>query len=154
MPVAGHNPVRTGIYFDVVAIPGARGQELADTLIRLFDCHPGAIYQRGTSPDERVYFITAPKTTSQFRWPPSVLHYGDGETQSVKVPALDCSPTSWSWLSYPTHRREFVDCARLHELVRQLRNWEALPDPLLPARTPAPNGQRPSGGRRTEASPD
>ncbi|WP_369776276.1 hypothetical protein [Streptomyces sp. R33] len=122
VPAGGHTSVRTGIYFDVVAIPGPRGQELADKLIRLFDCNPGAIYQQGTAADELVYFVTAPKTTDRFRWPPGVLHYGDGGTQSVEVPALDCAPISWSWLSYPTHRREFVDCARLHELVRQL--WD------------------------------
>ncbi|MFB6808890.1 hypothetical protein [Streptomyces sp. NPDC056387] len=135
VPAGGATSVRMGIYLDVVTIPGTLGQQIADQLIQLFDCHPGGIYQNADA--ELVHFAAEPKTTNQFRWSPGIGHYGGAGTLSVEVPALDCAPFPWSWLSLPTHRREFVDCQTLHALV-QRRN-----DPGSTRRTPAPPGTSP-----------
>ncbi|KPI10705.1 hypothetical protein OV450_8498 [Actinobacteria bacterium OV450] len=140
VPAGGATSVRTGIYLDVVTIPGTRGQQIADHLIHLFDCHPGGIYQNADN--ELVHFATEPKTTHQFRWPPGVGQYGEAGTLSVDVPALDCAPAPWSWLSLPTRRREFVDCDNLHALVRQHKDW----------RTPAPRHQSVAPRPRSYAS--
>ncbi len=139
VPAGGHIPLRTGIYFDVVTIRSELGQQIADRLIQLFDCHPGGIYQRASG-SGAVHFVTLPSSADQFTWPRGALHCGAEKSELVEVPALDSAPDPWSWLSLPTRRREFVDCARLHDLVVRSRDTVAA---LGPARRTRQSGRQP-----------
>ncbi|MCX4520226.1 hypothetical protein ACH4FV_16170 [Streptomyces anulatus] len=106
------------IHFDAVRAIGLLGEEIAYEVMQFTDFHAGPIVRSGIG-ERSMYFLLAPGTAAEHRWPPGVeamCRNARGDA-FVGVPALDGGTWPLDWRSRPTVQDPFVDAALLHEMA-------------------------------------
>lgn len=85
------------IHFDAVRAIGLLGEEIAYEVMQFTDFHAGPIVRSGIG-ERSMYFLLAPGTAAEHRWPPGVeamCRNARGDA-FVGVPALDGGPGRWT----------------------------------------------------------
>ncbi|MCQ4082578.1 hypothetical protein NGB36_18710 [Streptomyces sp. RB6PN25] len=75
--------------FDAVRVAGVRGEEVAEELITATHANAGPIVCEASG-FRRMYFLLAPGTAADRRWPPGIQRFGSahGIVAYVGIPAL------------------------------------------------------------------
>ncbi|MFE9248644.1 hypothetical protein [Streptomyces sp. NPDC007088] len=118
IPAHGHALRHVGVHFDAVRIGGFLGEQVAYEIMQFTNFEAGPIV-RELSGERAMYFLLAPGSLGDRRWPPGtrVLHKGDGRLAYVGVPALEGLTWPLDWRSRPTREYPFVEADLLHEMV-------------------------------------
>ncbi|MEV0845232.1 hypothetical protein AB0J21_04955 [Streptomyces sp. NPDC049954] len=118
IPAHGHALRHVGVHFDAVRIAGFLGEQVAYEIMQFTNFEAGPVV-RELSGGRAMYFLLAPGTAGDRRWPAGarVLHKGDGRLAYVGVPALEGLTWPLDWRSRPTREYSFVDADLLHEMV-------------------------------------
>ncbi len=118
IPASGHALRHVGIHFDAVRAIGLLGEEIAYEVMQFTDFQAGPIVRSGIG-ERSMYFLLAPGTAAEHRWPPGVeaMSRSARGDAFVGVPALGGGTWPLDWRSRPTAQDPFVDGALLHEMA-------------------------------------
>ncbi|MCQ1577327.1 hypothetical protein [Streptomyces parvus] len=118
IPASGHALRHVGIHFDAVRAIGLLGEEIAYEVMQFTYFQAGPIVRSGIG-ERSMYFLLAPGTAAEHRWPPGVeaMSRSARGDAFVGVPALGGGTWPLDWRSRPTVQDPFVDDALLHEMA-------------------------------------
>lgn len=113
VPLAGHQLRVSGVHFDAIRIQGVRGEEVAAQLIAQTEGDAGPVVCEASG-GRWMYFLVAPGTAKDHRWPLGVQRFGTPRTMTyIGIPALAGNTWPLGWYSEPTPTAPYVEAGQL-----------------------------------------
>ncbi|MEV0119202.1 hypothetical protein AB0H77_39135 [Streptomyces sp. NPDC050844] len=111
VPLAGHQLRVSGVHS--LRIQGVRGEQVAARLIAETEGDAGPVICEATG-FRWMYFLVAPGTAKDHRWPLGVQRFGTPRTVTyIGIPALEGNTWPLCWYSEPTATAPYVEVTQL-----------------------------------------